>query len=237
MQYLTFYKKSMSTGLSSKYQIKEEQMFSTMLKHQLQLNDLEFDIDLSGTKLVLVFGVSTSGKDSLVNELLLKQKGLIRIPRATSRAPRPGELDGVDYFFNLNDSLFWSEYGGNTYAFTESALSMLKDVKTGVMIQGLVYLNPIREIVESLGGEVIPIYILPSSIASGAEEALRIVESRLPIRHQEVIKYRLESIRRELGFVYENISTLREMGINLIENTPVRKGVNPQALKAIEELL
>ena len=49
--------------------------------------------------LFVVSGPSGAGKDTLVAALLARKKGLRYSISATTRAPRPGELDGHDYFF------------------------------------------------------------------------------------------------------------------------------------------
>jgi guanylate kinase len=50
-----------------------------------------------GPVLVVLTGPSGVGKDSLL--LALKQAGFATSVNATTRAPRPGEVDGVDYLF------------------------------------------------------------------------------------------------------------------------------------------
>ncbi len=55
-------------------------------------------------RLIIVSGPSGSGKSSLVERLLEQADGkLIESISATTRSPRPGEVDGRDYFFLTSD--------------------------------------------------------------------------------------------------------------------------------------
>ena len=46
-----------------------------------------------------ILGMSGAGKDTVVNELLKRNKNLKKIIPTTTRPPREGEKDGVDYYF------------------------------------------------------------------------------------------------------------------------------------------
>lgn len=50
-------------------------------------------------KLIILTGFSASGKDTLMNMLLKKRADINRVVTHTSRPPRKGEAEGVDYFF------------------------------------------------------------------------------------------------------------------------------------------
>ena len=54
-------------------------------------------------KLVVISGPSGVGKGTLVQELLARQPQLHLSVSATTRSARPGETDGVDYFFWTRD--------------------------------------------------------------------------------------------------------------------------------------
>ncbi len=49
--------------------------------------------------LVVISGPSGSGKDSIVSDMLKKMPSLKQSVSATTRAPREGEVEGVDYYF------------------------------------------------------------------------------------------------------------------------------------------
>jgi len=52
-----------------------------------------------GTVLLLLSAPSGAGKTTLCQELLRRRPGLSRVVTCTTRPPRPGERDGVDYHF------------------------------------------------------------------------------------------------------------------------------------------
>ncbi len=75
--------------------------------------------------LVVLSGPSGAGKNTLLNAVLPRIPDLKYSVSATTRPPRPGERDGVDYFF-LDDAAFdamiardefleWAEFAGYRY--------------------------------------------------------------------------------------------------------------------------
>ena len=78
----------------------------------------------SGFVLVLS-GPSGVGKDTVINELLKKDDKIIVSISMTTRQPRPGEVDGVNYYFvtkeefeekiRNNEMLEYAQYGSNYY--------------------------------------------------------------------------------------------------------------------------
>ena len=49
--------------------------------------------------LVILSGVSGAGKDTIKKELIKRMQNVISLPSFTSREPRPGEEEGVQYHF------------------------------------------------------------------------------------------------------------------------------------------
>jgi guanylate kinase len=75
--------------------------------------------------LIIVSGPSGAGKGTLVKEVLPRVPGLCVSISATTRPPRPGETEGVDYFFvsgedfdrmiEAGELLEWASVHGNRY--------------------------------------------------------------------------------------------------------------------------
>jgi len=100
--------------------------------------------------LIVISGFSGAGKGTLVRELLHRHKEYALSVSMTTRAPRPGEQDGVEYFFTdrecfedtiRRDGLIeHAEYCGNYYgtprAYVESQLEAGKNVILEIEIQG-----------------------------------------------------------------------------------------------------
>ncbi len=55
--------------------------------------------------IICVGGPTGAGKDTIVTEFLQKYPKYIRIPRTTTRAPRPHEISGIHYYF-LEEAIF-----------------------------------------------------------------------------------------------------------------------------------
>lgn len=157
------------------------------------------------TLLVLV-GPAGVGKGSLVSRMLASQSDLRLSVSATTRKPRPGEIDGVHYHFvtkekfeqMIHDGQFleWAQVHGTDYYGTprrELELA-IKDGKHLVLEIDLQGARQIRGKVDDL----MSVFILPPSV----EE----LERRLRGRGTETevqIQTRLESAKRELAAASE----------------------------------
>ena len=100
----------------------------------------------------MIAGPSGVGKGKVVKELVARDpEGLVVSVSATTREPRPDEVDGVDYFFvdeegfdrlvDDGDLLEWAEvFGGNRYGtprgFVEWRRSEGRDVILEIDVQG-----------------------------------------------------------------------------------------------------
>ncbi len=154
--------------------------------------------------LFIITAASGAGKTSLVNELLAKDSQLRPSVSYTTRQPRPGEQNGVDYNFvseqkflemlNAGDFLESADVHGAKYGSSQSFVN-----------DGLVNYDMILEIdwqgaaqVRKLYENAISIFILPPSVEALAE--------RLFSRGQdsaEVIAKRLAAAREEMSHVVE----------------------------------
>ena len=101
--------------------------------------------------LLVLSGFSGSGKGTVMKEIMKKYSDRYALSiSATTRAPRPGETDGVEYFFKTraefeamieNDELveyaqYVSNYYGTPKAYVEDQLNAGKDVILEIEIQG-----------------------------------------------------------------------------------------------------
>ena len=100
--------------------------------------------------LIVISGFSGAGKGTLVRELLRRYDEYALSVSMTTREPRPGEKEGVDYFFTdrahfeetiARDGLVeYAQYCGNYYgtprAYVEEQLSAGRNVILEIEMQG-----------------------------------------------------------------------------------------------------
>jgi guanylate kinase len=112
---------------------KESSMTEIRLEGETDSPDLQPGIRPRGLLFVLS-GPSGVGKDKLIERLFTCALNLRLVVTATTRAPRPGEVDGIAYHF-LDRSTFdsrkargefveWAEYVGNCYGTPISSLRL-----------------------------------------------------------------------------------------------------------------
>ena len=91
----------------------------------------------------MVSGFSGSGKGTIMKELMKKYADSYALSiSATTRNPRPGETNGVEYFFRTKEDALieYAQFVGNYYgtpkAYVEEQLEAGKDVILEIEIQG-----------------------------------------------------------------------------------------------------
>lgn len=120
--------------------------------------------------IIVISGPSGVGKGSVIDLLCQQDDNLVKSVSATTRTPRPHEIDGVDYHFvsnskfkNLisqNGLVEWTQYGENYYgtlkSMVESTTASGKDLILEIDVDGV---SQLREI----GIEGTFVFILPPS--------------------------------------------------------------------------
>jgi guanylate kinase len=117
---------------------------------------------------------SGAGKTTLSRRLLAEDSGITLSVSATTRPPRNGEIDGVDYFFvapdrfaemvNGDELLEWATVFGNRYgtprAPVETALHAGRDVLFDIDWQGTQQLQQ-----TDAASDLVRVFILPPDLA------------------------------------------------------------------------
>jgi guanylate kinase len=112
--------------------------------------------DIKG-HLILVMAPTGSGKGTLLKHVRAVFPELTYTVSCTTRAMRPGEVEGVDYYFisyaeferkiSNGDFVEWAEYGGNLYGTLkselESRLTRGENTITEIEMQGVSQLESI----------------------------------------------------------------------------------------------
>lgn len=175
-------------------------------------------------KLFVISGSSGVGKGTVLKGFLARNPHFMLSISCTTRAPRPGEADGLNYFFISrkefkdcieNDKfLEWAEFAGNFYGtkkkFIQQSLEEGKDIILEIETQGALQ-------VKKRMPEAVLIFICPPSYET--------LESRLRGRQtedEETIKRRLEEAKRELiqaeNFDYKVVNDDLKQAIQSLED-------------------
>jgi len=153
--------------------------------------------------LIILSSPSGAGKSTLAKRLMEWDPSLKFSVSATTRAPRPGEEDGREYYFKSHDAFqkmvedgemlehaqVFDHFYGSPKAPVEDAIKAGRDVLFDIDWQGG---QQIRN--STLADDVVSIFVLPPSIAE--------LESRLRSRAQdsdEVIAGRMLKSRDEIS--------------------------------------
>lgn len=156
-------------------------------------------------KLIIFSAPSGAGKTTIVKHLLQKDFGLEFSVSATSRQPRPGEIDGKDYYFlpekefrrkiENNEFLEWEEvYTGIFYGTLKSEMECIRNAGKNVIfdvdvVGGL-------SIKKLYGNEALAVFVQPPSV-----EVLRNRLQNRSTESEEKIRIRMAKAEKELGFV------------------------------------
>jgi guanylate kinase len=152
-------------------------------------------------KVFVITGPSGVGKGTLIHALFDRIPSLELSVSATTRAPRPGERDGLDYHFlapeefdqrvTSGDFVEWAEYAGNRYGTLRSELD--RHLAKGVAVVLEIEVQGARQVREKMP-EAVQVFIAPPSRDT---LRLRLVERGTDTAEQ--VKRRLETADAELA--------------------------------------
>lgn len=203
---------------------------------------------MSTGKLLILSAPSGAGKTTLLKRVMADLPGLVFSISHTTRQPRNGERDGVDYYFvdrlrfeamrEQGAFLEWAEVHGNLYGTSREAvleqLAAGMDVVLDIDVQGAAQ---IRDAVEL---PLASLFITPPSLME--------LERRLRGRgtdQEETIRLRLQNARQEMaaasGYDYlvvnedleQAVETLK--AIVIAERSRGHRLPDGQAIQVLEE--
>ncbi len=180
---------------------------------------------MSKGKLFILSAPSGAGKSTLLNEVMKRLKGLAFSISHTTRAPRRGETDGVEYHFvdretfldMKEEGLFleWAEVHGNFYGTSRLAVEEQAaggaDVILDIDVQG-------AGIIRGQGGvDAAYIFLAPPSLA---ELELRL--RRRGLDDDETIAIRMANAREEMSasdeFEYLIVNENKDEAVRMFES-------------------
>lgn len=150
-------------------------------------------------KLVVISGPSGAGKSTVISRVMASDRGFVFSVSATTRDPRPGEKDGVQYFFvdksrfeqmiAAGELLEYAKYVDNYYGTPAQpvwdSIDSGRDVVFDIDVQGAMQ-------IKQKCPQAILIFIIPSSFSE--------IERRLHGRgtdSEQVISQRIQTARGE----------------------------------------
>ncbi|MEH2433175.1 MAG: guanylate kinase [Nostoc sp.] len=164
-------------------------------------------------RLIVLTGPSGVGKGTLMRSLLKRHPELYYSVSVTTRSPRPGEIDGKDYYFisrskfeqllTEGEFLEWAEFAGNYYGTPREAV--LNQIHFGKLVVLEIELKGARQIRASFPS-ALSIFILPPSFDE--------LEKRIRDRAQDSE----EAIARRLVRAQEEIEAADEFDIQIVND-------------------
>ncbi len=150
---------------------------------------------------VIISSPSGGGKDVVINSLIKRLPKTTRLITTTTREPRPGNKEGVDYFFTTKDIfekriadgdfLEYNNYAGNYYGTPKKYLEEL--LATNDVVLSQLEVNG-KHALDKLGFAHLAIFMLPDSL----DNLRKRIERRGGIT-PEVIAERLTIAEREIA--------------------------------------
>lgn len=177
-------------------------------------------------KLIVLTGPSGVGKGTLMRSLLDRHPELYYSVSATTRSPRPGEVEGKHYQFidrskfeqlvARREFLEWAEFAGNYYGTPKQAV--INQINSGKSVVLEIELDGARQIRNSFE-DAYSIFILPPNLTE--------LEKRIRGRGQDPE----DAIARRLHRAQEEINAADEFDLQIVNDD------FEAALSSIEEAL
>jgi len=178
--------------------------------------------------LILVMAPMASGKGRLIAYAISKFPEIKRIVSCTTRAKRPGESEGKDYFFisrkefeqkiQSGEFMEWAEFSGNLYGTLKSEL--VTHLELGDVVINEIDLHGVQNLISLIPRENLTVIY----IDAGDWETLKArALSRAPMSEEELaLRYThyLEEIayKHNADFIIENNDTQLEEAKEKIES-------------------
>lgn len=167
----------------------------------MQTDNLSFDLLHKEPLIIVISGTSGIGKDAVLKSLQGRELPLHFVVTATSRDPRPGEINGVDYFFYspaefermiannefIEHALVYEQYKGIPRSQVDKALGSGKDVILRLDVQG-------AATIRKLYPQAILIFLVPNSVKEWYD---RLCSRKSET--EETLKVRVETAIKETG--------------------------------------
>jgi guanylate kinase len=165
----------------------------------------------SAPLLILISAPSGGGKTTLCNQLLALRPEMTRAVTCTTRAPRPGEKDGMDYYFfsvaeferrrRAGEFIEHATVYGNSYGILNSELlgklRLGRDVLLNVDVQGAATIRKWAEGEPDLKRAMATVFLTPTSLTELADrlkkraaDSAAVIQKRLAVARREIAQWK-----------------------------------------------
>ena len=200
--------------------------------------------------LIIFSGPSGSGKGTIMKSLLSSREDTVLSVSMTTRAPRPGEIDGYHYHFVTREEfektiqedgfLEYAEYNGNFYGTPEAPIRRLlnegKNVMLEIEVQGAEKVMDHRSDVVSIFISIPSFEELERRLRGRGTESDEVIRGRMKTSQYELsraFRYQYIVLNDEVEKAVDRINTIidaESMRYSRMENTilEVLKDVSTQ---------
>lgn len=175
--------------------------------------------------LIVLSGPSGCGKGTVVSRLLSEREDTVLSVSVTTRQPRPGDVDGIQYFFRTREQvetmigdnalLEYAEYNGNYYgtprAAVEEQLAAGRNVLLEIEVQGAEQVMSRCEDFVSVFLAVPSLEELERRLRGRGTETEASVQGRLQAAHEELRhmgSYQYVVVNDEVDLAVKRLSTI-----------------------------
>lgn len=177
--------------------------------------------------LIVLSGPSGSGKGTLVKKLLEQRDDTVLSVSVTTRQPRPGEIEGVHYYFRTREQveemiaegslLEYAEYNGHYYGTPEPPIKKWleagKNVLLEIEVQGAEKVMNHRSDLVSIFITIPSMKELEQRLRGRGTETEESIQGRLQVARQELsraFRYQYVVLNDEVDRAVERIQTIIE---------------------------
>ena len=153
------------------------------------------------SRLTVLSGPSGVGKSTVVAELRRRSPDIWISVSVTTRRPRPGEVNGREYYFvddrefdrmvAAGELLEWNEFAGNKYGTPREPVR--RRIEQGLPTLLEIDLNGARQVREAMKGDALFVFLEPPSweelvrrLTGRGTEPPEVVERRLAVAREEL---------------------------------------------------